>query len=87
MLTTHVIEELREAPACYYFFEGGESSSSNLGSFLSSMAYQMALVNPDVRVALLGLVQQGIKLTTRNFRSLWQSVFVGCIFHQKFKET
>ncbi|TIA76809.1 WD40 repeat-like protein, partial [Aureobasidium pullulans] len=87
MLTTHVIEELREAPACYYFFEGGESSLSNLGSFLSSMAYQMALVNPDVRVALLGLVQQGIKLTTRNFRSLWQSVFVGCIFHQKFKET
>lgn len=87
MLSTHLIEQLDNAPTCFHFFGGGENSSSNLGSFLSSMAYQMAVINPGVRNALLILVQQGTKLNHRNFRSLWQTIFVGCIFRQKLKAT
>ncbi|TIA08966.1 WD40 repeat-like protein [Aureobasidium pullulans] len=87
MLSTHVIHQLRDDPVCYHFFGGGEHQASSLGSFLSSIAYQMAKVNSDVRNALLELVQQGSKLDIRNHRSVWHTVFIGCVFRKTFSTT
>lgn len=87
MLSTHVIHQLRDDPVCYHFFGGGENQVSMLGSFLSSIAYQMAKVNSDVRNALLELVQQGSKLDLRNHRSVWHTVFIRCIFRITFSTT
>lgn len=84
-IASYVIEYLKGSPICYYFFKTGEKMAPDLSSFLCSMAYQMARVNPVVRGALFQLSQQGPPIDIRNQRSIWHNVFTGCVFHEKFQ--
>ncbi|KAI1424639.1 WD40-repeat-containing domain protein [Xylaria sp. FL1777] len=83
-IASYVIDHLHDSPTCYYFFKGGEKIASSLCSFLCSIAYQMAKVNPDIRDALFQLSQLGQPADTRNLRSIWHIVFTGCVFHTNF---
>ncbi|KAK7949341.1 NACHT and WD domain protein, partial [Apiospora aurea] len=84
IIASHVIDRLRGFPTCSYFFKTGERVTSNLSTFLRSMAYQMARVNPVVREALFLLTKQGTAVDVRSHKSIWHNVFTGCIFQKEF---
>jgi len=85
ILASHVIEVIKDNPTCYYFFKTGDKVTPNLSSFLRSMAYQMAKINPIVREALFRLSQQGPPIDIRNHKSIWHNVFTDCVFHKEFR--
>lgn len=82
-IASYMLEYLIEHPVCSYFFKTGENTASSLGSFLRSIAYQMAAANESIRDELVQLSQQGRPLDIRNQRSIWHNVFMGCLFKVK----
>lgn len=75
-LAAYVKEELSQFQrecACY-FFHTGNKTSSTLGDFMRSIAYQMASSNASVREKLLQLYHEGLKFDK------WNKVFKIGIF-------
>ncbi|KAF2105813.1 WD40-repeat-containing domain protein [Lophiotrema nucula] len=87
VMSSHVIDYLRDSPCCFHFFKHGETSTSSVSVFLRSMAYQMARTNEEIREALLELVQQGTPLDDKDFRNVWRIVFLGCVFLPRLNRT
>ncbi|KAK3394402.1 hypothetical protein B0H63DRAFT_388006, partial [Podospora didyma] len=80
VLSTHVIEQLKETPGvlCSYFmFKTGESTLSDC---FRSLAFQMALQDDQVRETLLCCENDGIVWDKTNDASVWCHLFVGTIF-------
>lgn len=85
VLAQHVISNLRKLKyecACYYFHAGNESSSS-LSDFLCSMAFQMAMVNTEVRRTLIRLCKEDSTFEFEDDRTLWTRLFSNGIFRSK----
>jgi len=82
ILASHVINVLREYTTCHYFFRAGENVSSNLSSFLGTMAFQMARANPPIAESIWKLARQGPSIDTRNAKYMWRNIFTGCIFQK-----
>lgn len=57
MLTSDAINVLREHITCH-FFRAGENVSSNLSSFLRTMAFKMACANPPIAESIWQLARQ-----------------------------
>ncbi|KAI0196396.1 WD40 repeat-like protein [Astrocystis sublimbata] len=85
-IASYVFQNLQEeSPTCFYFFEAGNEKTPGLSTFLRSMAYQMALVNLDIRAALLRLSQRDLSLDIYDQRSIWNILFTSCVFHTEFR--
>ncbi|KAI0521675.1 WD40-repeat-containing domain protein [Xylaria bambusicola] len=85
-IASYVIQHLQENPTCFYFFKAGDKKTSGLSSFLRSMAFQMALVNFDIREAIFKLSQQELPLDIHDQRSIWNILFTGCVLHTKLRK-
>ncbi len=81
-LAAHVVDGLGQfqLECSYYFFHIGNSSSRSLGSFLRSIAYQMAMSNTFVREKLVGLCEEGSTFDKDNAATIWTKVFKRGIF-------
>ncbi|KAK2600092.1 hypothetical protein QQS21_005178 [Conoideocrella luteorostrata] len=83
-MSSFIVEYLKGcgSPVCCYFFKSGEEATSNFSSFLRSMAYQMARVNPSVRHVLFQQAQCGPAIETRNQKSIWHNIYMNCVFQK-----
>lgn len=86
VLSAYVIEYLQsQDKGCqYFFFRMGESAMHTSGSFLKSLALQLAVGHESVRDSLVTLYQDGIRLGTAEARMVWQKAFVATIFRIQF---
>ena len=55
ILSSHIVEYLKDSPVCSHFFKAGEKATTSVGGFLRSMAYQMAVVSPAIQASLYQL--------------------------------
>lgn len=62
------------------FFRMGESAMHTSGSFLKSLALQLAVGHESVRDSLVTLYQDGVHLGTAEARMVLQKAFVATIF-------
>ncbi|KAK8102609.1 hypothetical protein PG984_015755 [Apiospora sp. TS-2023a] len=85
MLTSYIIDYFKDSPTCFYFFKAADKTAPTLGTFLCSMAYQMAKINIEVRKSIFQLAQQAPPVDARNSKSIWHNIFVPCVFHTKFQ--
>lgn len=88
VLSAYVIEYLqRQNKDCqYFFFRSGESEMHTSGSFLRSLALQLAEGHESVRNSLVTLYQDGIRLGSAEARMIWQKAFVAIIFRIQFPQ-
>lgn len=88
VLSAYIIEYLqREGKDCqYFFFRDGDSKMRTSGSFLRSIALQLAERHESVRDSLVMLYQDGIRLGTAEARMIWQKAFVATIFRIQFPQ-
>jgi hypothetical protein len=88
-IATHVINSLedRNMDTSYYFIRHGDKTSTTLESCLRSLAFQMALMNFNVREEVLAMQQNEIYLDRDEPRVLWRKLFVSSIFRASFQRT
>ena len=79
VLTGHIIAHLQDLDldCAYYFFHHGNKSGQSLTGLLTSLAYQMACKNAEVRELLHQLREDGVLLDKDDVRSIWRKVFIG----------
>ena len=88
-IATHVVNSLEDLnmDTSYFFIRHGDKSSSTLESCLRSLAFQMALMNFNVREEVLAMQHNEIHLDRDEPRTLWRKLFVGGIFRASFQRT
>lgn len=88
ILAGHVINHLenQNKDCSYYFFNHGKKATSDLARCLRSMAYQMALLNPNVRERLVAMQKDGVQYDKDNFQFIWRKIFLGAIFAAEFQQ-
>lgn len=64
----------------YYYFRFGDAKKRGLSGMLRSLAYQMASQIEEYREELYKLFQSGLDLDKAEWRTIWQRVFVSCLF-------
>lgn len=81
VLAAFVADELQQSgQACnYFFFRHGDHSKIRLSTCLRSLALQAAMLDRDVRDAILRLREDEIRLDDANERTLWRSLFINVI--------
>lgn len=81
-LAAHVKDELTQfqLECAYYFFHIGNKTSHTLGSFMRSVAYQMACSNASVRDKLLELYYEGSVFDKDDAWTIWTKVFKMGVF-------
>jgi hypothetical protein len=82
VLASHVVSLLQECrlECAYYFFHAGDKDSRSLGTFLRSIAFQMAMSNTVVRETLFKLRQEGSNFDMDDSRTIWTKIFRKAIF-------
>lgn len=88
-IATHVVNSLEDLnmDTSYFFIRHGDKSCSNLESCLRSLAFQMALMNFNVREEILAMQENEIRLDRDEPRALWRKLFVSGIFRAAFQRT
>jgi hypothetical protein len=82
VLAGYVIGDLETTNAdySYFFFKYGDKSKSQLSSCLRSIAFQMALIYPQIRNKLLEMQSDDVKFDEDNERVIWRKLFLSGIF-------
>jgi WD40 repeat protein len=83
----HVVSHLQklECDCSYYFFKYGDKSKQSLSSFLRSIAYQMALLHPEVRQTLLSMQEDNKNFDKDDEGAIWRKVFLNGILRTKLQ--
>ncbi|KAL1836434.1 hypothetical protein VTJ49DRAFT_5155 [Mycothermus thermophilus] len=83
VLAGHVVGQLRSQglDCCFFFFQTRDSLKSSVDSCLRSMAYQMAILHPDVLDKLKSIIAEYKDTSTSNLESysVWHRVFLSGI--------
>ena len=89
VLSGKIIKFLRKSdkPCSFFFFHHGNQEKSRIESFLLSIAWQMALINPRILHCLLGLYHRDGDLNRADHRSIWRKLFLEIILKEPFAET
>ncbi|KAF4634517.1 hypothetical protein G7Y89_g3587 [Cudoniella acicularis] len=88
-IAAHVVNSLQDLnmDCSYSFIRHGDKSSSTLESCLRSLAFQIALMNFNVREEILAMQQNDVHFDRDEPRALWRKLFVGGIFRATFQRT
>lgn len=70
----------------FCFFDYGNKAKSNIGSFLLSMARQMAIMHPEILQAILELYRKDSHLKEKEHNTIWRILYVECILKQKLAQ-
>ena len=78
VLASYLINHLKSlGNSCsYYFFRSGNRMQRNVGSFLRSIAYQIAQQHSHYRHQLLEMYNAGTQLQRNDGKLLWQKLFL-----------
>jgi WD40 repeat protein len=81
ILSGSVITDLRglDRDCAFYFFNHGNKEKSTIGSFLLSMAWQMARMHKDILNTFIA-VSKDNRLSTANYRIIWRRLFIEGVF-------
>ncbi|KAL9025906.1 MAG: hypothetical protein Q9196_005347 [Gyalolechia fulgens] len=87
-IAAHVVRQLYDSNlgCSYFFFKHGDRTKSSVATMLRSVAYQMALTNPQIRTGILSMHESGIVIDADDERTLWRSLFVSRIFRTDFHQ-
>lgn len=87
-LAAHVVKKFYDAnlDCGYFFFRHGDKSKSSVASMLRSLAYQMALTNPQIRSAILLMHDNGVLIDGNDERTLWRSLYLSRLFRTDFHQ-
>ncbi|KAL8736886.1 MAG: hypothetical protein Q9181_002226 [Wetmoreana brouardii] len=87
-VAAHVIKQLDDCnlDCNYFFFKHGDKSKSSVAALLRSLAYQMALTNPQVRSEILSMHANGVTIDTDDEKTLWRLMFLARIFRTDFHQ-
>lgn len=82
VLASHVVSQLRDfqLECAYYYFESGNKFSASLGSFLRSIAYQMAMTNSAIRSQLCKLHKEDSTYNMEDSQAIWAKIYKKGIF-------
>ncbi|KAL8833153.1 MAG: hypothetical protein Q9170_004455 [Blastenia crenularia] len=88
ILSSFIIEQLRgKGHSCqYFFFRFGDSAKRAVNSLLRSLAYQIAIQVPELRVQLQKLADDTVKLEKAEGRIIWQKVFTSRLFNLQLRK-
>ena len=77
ILTSFLIDHFQEndITCCYYFFRFGDQALRSVGSFLRSLALQIAEKSSTYKQYLEVLSDNGVRLEKKDARSIWQKLF------------
>ena len=83
VLASYLINHLRSLGnfCSYYFFRSNDRVRRNTGSFLRSIAYQIAQQHPRYRQQLLDMYNAGVQLHKYDGKLLWQKLFLSFLTH------
>ncbi|KAL2194744.1 hypothetical protein P885DRAFT_71151 [Corynascus similis CBS 632.67] len=76
VLASHVINitNALNNDCSYYFFRYGDKVRSTLSGCLLSLAYQMAILNVNVRNKLLLMIDRGVRFERENAKNIWRKI-------------
>lgn len=88
ILCGFVIKHLKDADlkCCYYFFSIGDKDKSRITSCLLSLAWQMAVAQPDIMKTVIDICSKdgGISKLT-DHRTVWRKLFVEGILRSRIQ--
>lgn len=88
VLAGYVIKHLREMDldCCFYFFTYGDKVKTTIGSFLRSMAWQMASKYPEILRTVLEIREKDSELCqTTDYKVIWRKLFLEGILRVKLE--
>ena len=87
VLASHVVRCLEgyNLDCSHFFFKRGAEGKSFLSDCLRSLAYQMALANPQIKEVLLKIQASGIALEKYDERTTWRKLFMDGVFRAELR--
>ncbi|KAL8409621.1 hypothetical protein RB594_007898 [Gaeumannomyces avenae] len=79
LLTCHTIRHLQDdlgVDTCYYVFRHGRRGQQTASSMLRALAFQMAMLHPAARRALVSMSEAGVTFDKDDERTIWKKIFV-----------
>lgn len=90
VLSGHIINELRQNArnCCFFFFSAGDSTKSSVNGFLRSMAWQMAVMHPEIfaKIAEISEDWKALPIDQVGHLAVWRRIFTP-ILKLKLKKT
>lgn len=77
-LSGYVVEYLRSCgqDCVFYFFAYNDKIKSTISTFLRSVAWQMARLNPQILQIVLNIYDKDDQLSKMDYRTIWRKLFV-----------
>ncbi|CAN8103509.1 unnamed protein product [Discula destructiva] len=83
VLAGHAVNDARSGgkDCCFYFFQGSDKSKSSPNTFLRSMAWQMAMLHPDILSKIGELAAEGnhVPIDPIDCNTIWRKIYLSCI--------
>ena len=78
VLSGFIIKHLRSLghDCAFYFFDCGDRARATVGSWLRSMAYQLAIMRPEMFAAVLEVCRKDEQLSKADYRTIWRKLFL-----------
>ncbi|KAH0562634.1 hypothetical protein GP486_002685 [Trichoglossum hirsutum] len=67
----------------FYFFTHGDKVKATISSFLRSMAWQMAVIHPEILQTVLDIHEKDDQLAKAGYRTIWRKLFLDGILTVK----
>lgn len=86
VLSGYIIKYLKDLnqDCSFYFFAHGNSPKSAIGSFLRSIAWQMAFFHPEALRTVLEVCEKDEQFSKKDYRIVWRKLFADGILRVKF---
>ena len=78
VLSGYVIERIREhgSHCIFYFFRYDDQAKSTISNFLLSIAWQLAVLHPEILKVLLAICEKEGQLNKMDYRTIWRKLFL-----------
>ena len=89
VLAGYVVNVLQDlnVDCAYYFFRNGDKEKSITAGLFRSFAFQMALINVDIRNNLLKMIERSIRFDKNDGKVIWRKALLPAVFGTKWQQT
>ncbi|KLU86058.1 hypothetical protein MAPG_05077 [Magnaporthiopsis poae ATCC 64411] len=79
-ISSFVVQHLNNIgrDCCYFFFSNGDKTRDNINWLLRSMAFQMAMIHPEIAEVILHIASES-PVDRVDYRPVWRKIFAGGI--------
>ncbi|KAH8670390.1 hypothetical protein BGZ60DRAFT_486586 [Tricladium varicosporioides] len=87
VLSGYSIKHLRDrgTDVAFYFFNSNDKVKASITYFLRSMAWQVALIHPEILDLVVGVFEKNPQLGKADYRTLWRKLFHDTILKVKLR--